>query len=452
MERLTVIVPVYNGEKYLEKTLESLVTQTTEDFGIIIVDDGSTDSTNEIAKKYAGEYNGITLINIPHSGVYAARNKGIEAAKGEYLLFLDCGDVITDESVEGILKCAKEDGADIITGRCWKNGDIEYEYDKALDILAVIPKVDMMESTLLKADIIGAMVFSKKLFEFYNMRFLDLSAYGEKLFIMQCVMNNVKISGCSAFILEKTVKHIEDGFSQFEMPTVENINSLKYVLSEILEMGKSQIATKTGHCDGDEAYVQEIIYIVYATYLNAFYRKYWYMSEEALKVMKEEFEHYASLINPERFKKLQEDNPDLRLPYIYTDKKEAAGEPEFSIIFDIGDENEYKPFLRSLYTGLYPFFEVIISEDKFNSSFFPEEFKNMENLMVLPEKGFHSNARRQANARVCLEIKSGAPLDERLLRDTAISKAPAMMKQYIFAQKRQTLSARKKLKDKGLNI
>ena len=52
MNRLSIIIPVYNGEKYLEKTLESMVTQTVENFEVIIVDDGSTDSTAEISKKY----------------------------------------------------------------------------------------------------------------------------------------------------------------------------------------------------------------------------------------------------------------------------------------------------------------------------------------------------------------------------------------------------------------
>lgn len=452
MNRMSVIIPVYNGEKYIEKTLECMVTQTVENFEVIIVDDGSTDATAEICKKYCEEYNDFFYIYQEHAGVYAARNKGIEKARFEYLLFLDCGDVLTDGSIEAVFKCSDENDADIVTGRCWRNGDIEYEYDKALDIVATMPSVEKFESWLLKNSELGAKAIRKKIFDLYNIRFLDLSAHGELLFLLQIIMKGVKISGCPELILEKTVKHIEDGLSQFEMPTYENLKSAAYVISEIFEMGREEIIRETGNCDGDEAYIQEIIYMAYQFYLDNFYRKYWYMDEKTISLMKDEFEKYVPYIREERFNKLKENNADLRMPYIYIKKKDAASEPEFSIFFDLTDENEFKPFLRSLYSQTYPFFEVIISESRFSSEFFPEEFRKMENIVVLPDKNFHTQARKLAKSRKCIEIRNGAPLDRRVLQQTALSKVPAFMAQYVFTQKRQTLSARKTLKDKGLNL
>ena len=452
MNRMSVIIPVYNGEKYIEKTLESMVTQTVENFEVIIIDDGSTDATAEICKKYCDEYNDFFYIYQEHAGVYAARNKGIEKARFEYLLFLDCGDVLTDGSIEAVFKCSDENDADIVTGRCWRNGDIEYEYDKALDIVATMPSVEKFESWLLKNSELGAKAIRKKIFDLYNIRFLDLSAHGELLFLIQIIMKGVKISGCPDLILEKTVKHIEDGISQFEMPTYENLKSASYVISEIFEMGREAIIRETGNCDGDEAYIQEIVYMAYQFYLDNFYRKYWYMEEKTISLMKDEFEKYVPYIKAERFKKLQENNEDLRMPYIYIEKKDAASEPEFTIFFDLTNENEFKPFLRSLYSQTYPFFEVMVPESRYNSEFFPEEFRKMENIVVLPDKNFHTQARKLAKSRKCFEIRNGAPLDRRVLQQTALSKVPAFMAQYIFTQKRQTLSARKTLKDKGLNL
>lgn len=452
MNRLSVIIPVYNGEKYLEKTLESMVTQTVENFEVIIVDDGSTDATPEIAKKYCDEYNDFFYIRQEHAGVYAARNRGIEQAKCEYFLFVDCGDLLVEYSVEALFKCSDETDADIITGRCWKNGDIEYEYEKSLDVLATMPEVDKLESSLLKNAELGAKAIRKKLFDLYNLRFLDLTAHGELLFIMQVVMKNVKISGCPQFVLDKSVRPIEDGYSVFEMPTYENLKSAAYVIGEIFEMGKDVILEKTGGFDGDEAYIQEIVFMAYRFYIDNFYRRYWYMEEKTIELMRDEFEKYVKYAKPERFKKLQAANPDIRLPYIYTDKREAAEDAEFTLIFDLSDENEYLPFLRSVYAQTYPFFEIMIPESKFQSDAFPEEFKKMENLRVLPDKDFHNEARKQAKSKKILDIRSGKPLDIRLLRETAMSKAPAFLTQYIFTQKRQSLSARKTLKDKGLNL
>ncbi|MCD7828706.1 MAG: glycosyltransferase [Clostridiales bacterium] len=450
--RLSVIIPVYNGEKYLEETLEGLITQTVEDFEVIIIDDGSTDRTAEIAKKYCEEYNGFFYIYQDHEGVYAARNRGIEKAKCEYLLFLDCGDTLTENSVEAIFECSDKYDADIITGRCWYNGDIEYEYDKNLDILATMPQVEMLESSLLKNSELGAKAIRKKLFDLYKLRFYNLSAYGEMLLIMQAVMKGVKISGCSELILEKTVKPIEDGYSQFEMPSYENLKSAVYVFSEIYKMGKAAILKQTGQCDGDESYCQEIVYTAYQFYIDKFYRRYWYMEERTIQLMKDEFEKYAPLTRPERFKKLQANNIDIRLPKIYTDKKEAAEAPVFTIFFDLTDEKEYRPFLRSLYAQTYPFFELLVSESRFNGGAFPDEFKKMENIRVLPDKDFHSQGRKTANAKNCLEIRNGKPMDIRTLRETCNSKMPAFFVQYVFAQKRKTLETRRTLKDKGFNI
>lgn len=452
MNRLSVIIPVYNGEKYLEKTLESMVTQTVENFEVIIVDDGSTDGSAAIAQKYCDEYNDFFCLHQEHKGVYAARNAGIEKAKCEYLLFLDCGDVLTDGSVEAIFKCSDEHDADMITGRCWKNGDIEYEYEKSLDILATQPEVEMLESSLLQNGILGAKAIRKKLFDLYHLRFLDLSAHGELLLIMQAVFHHIKISGCPELILEKTVNPITDGYSQFEMPTKKNLQSAAYVIGEIFDMGREIIEQETGACDGDEAYCQEIVYMAYRVYLENFYRRYWYMDEETLSLMKDEFEKYAKFVRPERFRKLQENNPELRLPYIYIDKKEAADEPEFTLFFDLTNEEEFLPFLRSLYAQTYPFFELIVPQSRFDSEAFPEEFRKMENLRILPDRNFHTEARRQAKSNKCLEIRSGKPLDIRVLRETAVSHTPAFLTQYVFSQKRSTLSARKTLKDKGLNL
>lgn len=447
---LSIIIPVYNGEKYLEKSLQSLISQTEQNFEVIIVDDGSTDSTYSIASRYCDEYEGFYCIKSEHKGVYEARNKGIEKAKGEYLLFFDCGDVLTDGAVEAISNCSEEYDADIISGRCWKNGDIEYEYERSLDILATQPEISKFESSLLQNEIIGAKAFRKKLFDLYHLRFANLSAHSELLFIVSASFKNVKISGCPEFILEKAVNPITDGYSPFETPTRENFLSLSYVINEILEAGRDEIIKETGRCDGDELYIQEILYQGYRLYIDNFYRRYWFMEPETISLMKNEFEKYAKYLKDERFRKMSENNPEIRLPYIYTDKKEAAGEPYFTILFDVKNEEDYLYVLRSIYCQTYPFFEVMVNEGRYNSDYFPKEFKNMENLVVLPDKHFHSEARKAAKSKICIEISDGDPLDIRALRETAASKFPVFVKEYVFRVKNRSLRAKKRLKDKGM--
>lgn len=94
MPMLSVIIPVYNGEKYLNETVQSVLAQPCGDWEIIIVDDGSKDSSGAIADALAAAHENIHVCHIPNGGVSRARNVGVEKASGEYVVFLDADDVL----------------------------------------------------------------------------------------------------------------------------------------------------------------------------------------------------------------------------------------------------------------------------------------------------------------------------------------------------------------------
>lgn len=87
MPKISVIVPVYNGEKFISKCLDSLLSQNLNDIEIIVINDGSIDKTENIVKQRALSDTRITLISQENSGVSSARNRGIRAAKGDYIAF-----------------------------------------------------------------------------------------------------------------------------------------------------------------------------------------------------------------------------------------------------------------------------------------------------------------------------------------------------------------------------
>ena len=90
--KISVIIPVYNAEKYLKQCLDSLLCQTLDSIEIICINDGSSDNSINILKQYKEQYDNITVLDQKHSNAGVARNKGIAAAKGEYLAFLDADD------------------------------------------------------------------------------------------------------------------------------------------------------------------------------------------------------------------------------------------------------------------------------------------------------------------------------------------------------------------------
>ena len=96
---ISVIIPVYNTEKYLEMCIESVLSQTYKNIEIILIDDGSNDKSPEICDKYADEYTNIKVCHKKNEGVSVARNTGIEMASGEYLMFLDSDDLYEPDAV-----------------------------------------------------------------------------------------------------------------------------------------------------------------------------------------------------------------------------------------------------------------------------------------------------------------------------------------------------------------
>lgn len=115
MAKVSVIVPIYNVEKYLSKCLNSLVNQTLDDIEIILVNDGSTDNSGKIAKEYKDKYTEkIIYLEKENGGLSDARNFGIPYAKGEYIAFLDSDDYIEEEAYEKMYEKAKKEDADYI--------------------------------------------------------------------------------------------------------------------------------------------------------------------------------------------------------------------------------------------------------------------------------------------------------------------------------------------------
>lgn len=98
--KFSIIMPVYNVEKYVSQAIESVLNQSNDEWELIIINDGSTDDSFNICKRYSENNNRIKLINKNNSGVADARNKGLENSKGDYIIFLDSDDYLENECLD----------------------------------------------------------------------------------------------------------------------------------------------------------------------------------------------------------------------------------------------------------------------------------------------------------------------------------------------------------------
>lgn len=144
MELLSIIVPVYNGEKYLSRCIDSILKQTYRNIELILVNDGSKDRSLEICQEYALKDNRVHVIDKTNGGVSSARNSGIAFAHGEILTFVDCDDFIDSDMYTCLINLMGENSADIVAcnyqyGK-WdsSNTDKVYQYNGETAILKML--------------------------------------------------------------------------------------------------------------------------------------------------------------------------------------------------------------------------------------------------------------------------------------------------------------------------
>lgn len=142
MPAVSIIIPVYNVEKYLRRCLNSILNQTFSDWEAICVNDGSPDKSADILSEYAAKDSRFKIVNKENGGLSDARNAGMRVATGEYILYVDSDDFIHPQTLEITHKLAKRDGSDIVSftyDRIYRPR-LMIRYKLGMDTDTVIPK------------------------------------------------------------------------------------------------------------------------------------------------------------------------------------------------------------------------------------------------------------------------------------------------------------------------
>lgn len=111
---ISIIVPVYNAEKYLNECIESVLKQTYNNFELLLIDDGSNDSSSKICDDYANQDERVKVVHKQNAGVSAARNTGLDIAKGEYITFIDSDDFVHEDYLKKLHSRLFGDNADLV--------------------------------------------------------------------------------------------------------------------------------------------------------------------------------------------------------------------------------------------------------------------------------------------------------------------------------------------------
>ncbi|MBI5987101.1 glycosyltransferase family 2 protein [Clostridium perfringens] len=184
--KVSIIVPVYNCERYLEETIKSLLNQTLKDLEIIVVNDGSVDNSLYIANKFSDTDMRVRVLNQTNQGVSAARNLGLEFASGEYIGFIDGDDWIEVDMYKTLYDIAIKNNLDLVIS----NFEQELDGKKIVNILEIKTNLKLKKEEIInnvlpqflkheKLNTVCNKLFKREIIEKYKIRFLREISLGE---------------------------------------------------------------------------------------------------------------------------------------------------------------------------------------------------------------------------------------------------------------------------------
>lgn len=180
--KISIIIPIYNVEKYLLQCLESVKNQTFQDFEVVLVDDGSPDESAKLAKKFIqtnelGEK--FHLIHKKNGGLSSARNAGMECAKGAWIMFLDSDDWIENNALIELDKCLREHSSELVIGGFQAYNNITGETEKWTDYPTHYGKLPENLSKLHSFSYCTGKLYSAQVIRENNLQFDERIKYGE---------------------------------------------------------------------------------------------------------------------------------------------------------------------------------------------------------------------------------------------------------------------------------
>ncbi|MCR4615103.1 MAG: glycosyltransferase [Clostridiales bacterium] len=428
MSEISVIVPVYNGEKYIRETFDCLVSQTHGDLEVIVVNDGSTDGTQAIIDEYSGKYDFFVPVYQDNAGVSAARNNGLERATGDFVLFLDSDDVLTPGSLEAFDKALNETGSDVAICRLQSFGAAREVYNEYADRLSGMKNIDIFDKNLLWNFLVGNKCYRRSALVDSGVKFPLLRYSEEGAFFFEFIMTGVKITGTTDACMRYRRHSVEDE-SVSQSISFGLFDDFTQSLARVYAASKKALENSPLSEKEREDYLQEVLYKTDFILLMQFYPLIRRADDKTIKAMGEEHERLCGLMNEEKRNAVGRLFRNLGKPVF--DKKELAAHPEVSVIFrgrKLTDE-----FLYSLYRQRMPAFELIVRGSAAKGSGAIAELIDNGNLIIIDDKGFASAASKAAKGRYVLNIHRPEYLDPRLLGLLLqINRVPPKLKKMFF--------------------
>ena len=259
---VSIIIPIYNAEKYLRRCLDSIVSQSFKDYEVLLIDDGSTDNSGKICNEYTYKYKNFKVFHKENEGSASARNYGLVRAEGNYIIFVDADDFVHEEYVDYLYKAIIKTGADIVQCQ-YKIVDDKSVIDYSLvhEIPQKYSNIEFLELFCEKKNYVDIVVLWNKIYKkslFDNLYFPVGKGIDDDYLICQIVYRAKQIIIISECLYYYYMSSNSQMRSKPSLKKIDNIDAIRSQL-EFLE---------TIH---ERRLYDKLLYRYYAAILDDFY-------------------------------------------------------------------------------------------------------------------------------------------------------------------------------------
>ena len=398
----SIIMPVYNGANTVSYAVDSVLSQSYKDFELIVVDDGSTDHTLELLKKYREADSRVRIITQSNQGVSAARNTGIDHAKGKYIGFIDADDLVTADAFFRIHQTAVTYDAEMIVGKYERMDGFSIYQSKRMNRMVSQLWIDKNDDNLVFCMSVYIKWFRKDIIDRYHVRFENYRYLEDAVFTYKFLQYVDRIYTCPYTIYRNLRPLFFLGTSVTRNIDQQLFDQAWPACSRILSLTEDY---------GDNFLSVLRFRMLHSIFGNVFYRKLWsvdpnserklfrYM-ETLYDELSEEWKKYYLASNADciRGEKLMTKEDHLRSPIVCL------------VVLSMGKENII-PFLQCLYDQQEPSF--IVYFDSALKKEVPQQYRKKKNLFFVKKSRISKKA-LAADARyitfidqdICYEIRS----------------------------------------------
>ena len=364
--KISIIIPAYNVEKYIGDMLRDVLNQTFTDFEAIIINDGSTDGTQNIVDEYCNKDSRFKSIIQENAGVSSARNAGLDIAQGDYVVFWDPDDAIPKKSLEYLYDCITKENADMAIGmRVLDNG---METVRATSLAQLISQKEISKMDDRHVWVFSACnrLFKRSIIEENNIRFKNISLGEDSVFWLEYMGYCSKIAGCpkdvyvykrrlfldnADSLTQKKDRYYEGYFEQY----------IGY-LEEMADKLFLDIDNSAETLYYKEKFFQELYKrLMRENLLYNMYCHIWTLTDQEENILRTQYKYVRSKIYDIEWQKFLYQEKQLDLSVGLKTKEEIANNPKVTFVLT-RKLQDLDLIVESIYRQENPEFEVLVDE------------------------------------------------------------------------------------------